>query len=1028
MNTVPAHAAEKQHWSAAVFQKWTDGGLLEPNEERFNNPDEDITRGQFIALVNRVFHYTETKEQMFVDVPEDAWYKEEVAKAAAAGYIEGVENAQGELEARAEANISRQDAATILCRVFAIQESSGSINVPKSNFIDVSDISDYAKSYVQSLIAKGVITGYPDQTIKPKNNVTLAETLTMLDHLSGAVLNHEQAYNGSYDGNVIVNTGGVTLQNVTISGNLYLTEGIGQGNVTLDHVHVQGATFIKGGGEHTVTIKDSTFAGNVVVAKADGKIRISTDGQTAMRYVELRSGAILEQAEGSSGSWGNVNVTPSNADQPVILQGQFSNVRISSQASINVKQGMIASLEIANDAAPLKSKLQIEAGATINSLIANAAVEIVGDGDIQEATINYNDVSLAKWPDQVKVAAGITATIANSPVTANTQSPTTPVFGGGGGGGKRTTAADADAESVALAKQLLTLGDTSALIADKIDLPNLGANSTPITWQSDNENVLQIGSTVTGTVYGKIMRPDTGQPDAAVTLTATLRKGSTQDTKAFPVVIKARQDKSLNALTADGFKGEIHDNANEVTVYVPSSTDMDKVKLEVAFTGSGMKLGDSVITSGQAVHLEASQNLTVETDAYDSRTYRLNVHKVETGLATVVISTYNREPIQKEVKSKGTMQLIDGSVYSYGTGLYNGDIQIKGRGNSSWGMLKKSYAISMDKSTPLLDMPADDDFVLIANYADKSLMRNYTAYELARDLNMAYSPRMRYVELFLDGEYLGNYLLGEKIKIAPDRVPINKMSSKDKSGDAITGGYLIEKDGLDRLDPDDIYFNTDKIAGFDVFNIKDPKSSKLNQEQLKYITNYFQEAENALYSDHFTDPETGYSNYFDVDSIIDWYMVNELYKNVDAAFGTSVYLYKDKNGKISMGPVWDFDIGAGNIDYNGNDDPTGFYIKNAVWISRFFEDPAFVQKVKARWEQMKQKQIPDLFNRIDQTSNQLQASEQTNFSRWPILGTYVWPNASGWEERTTYDSEVQYLKDWLQKRYMWLDQAFSELP
>lgn len=603
-----------------------------------------------------------------------------------------------------------------------------------------------------------------------------------------------------------------------------------------------------------------------------------------------------------------------------------------------------------------------------------------------------------------------------------------PVLGGGGGGGSKKTAVDADAESVKLAKQLLTLGDTSSLIKEKIDLPISGANNTSITWQSNNEEALQISSTVTGAVYGKIVRPGTGQLDTSLTLTATIHKGNVQDTKAFAIVIKARQNKSLDALTIGGYKGEINNNTDGVSVYVPSSTDLNMVKLTFSFTGSSIKLGDSEISNGQSVRLVDNQDLVIVNDEFDTRVYHLIIHKVETGLATVIINTYNQEPIQKDVKSKGTMQLLDGSIYSYGTGLYSGDIQIKGRGNSSWGMPKKSYAVSLDDSASVLDMPADDDWVLIANYADKSLMRNYAAYELARDLNMAYSPRMRYVELFLDGEYLGNYLLGEKIKIAPNRVPIKKMSAKDKSGDAITGGYLIEKDGLDRLESDDIYFDTQKIANPSVFAIKDPKSSKLNQEQLNYISSYFQEAEDALYSSHFIDPVTGYNNYFNVDSIIDWYMVNEIYKNVDAAFGTSVYLYKDKNGKISMGPVWDFDIGAGNIDYNGNDDPTGFYIKNAVWISRFFEDPAFVQKVKQRWGQIKQQQIPDLFNRIDQTKSQLQASQQTNFSRWPILGTYVWPNASGWDQRMTYDSEVQYMKDWLQQRINWLDQAFNELP
>jgi CotH kinase protein len=152
-------------------------------------------------------------------------------------------------------------------------------------------------------------------------------------------------------------------------------------------------------------------------------------------------------------------------------------------------------------------------------------------------------------------------------------------------------------------------------------------------------------------------------------------------------------------------------------------------------------------------------------------------------------------------------------------------------------------------------------------------------------------------------------------------------------------------------------------------------------------------------------------------------MVNELFKNNDAVFWSSCWLYKDRSGKIFMGPVWDFDTGAGNVNYNGNNDPTGWWLRSnplptAQWTERLFDDPAFAAAVAARWKQIKVSQLDTLSTYIDQNAAALDQSERNNFQRWPILSTYVVPNA---EVAGSYQGEVNYLKSWLTQRIAWMD-------
>jgi CotH kinase protein len=347
---------------------------------------------------------------------------------------------------------------------------------------------------------------------------------------------------------------------------------------------------------------------------------------------------------------------------------------------------------------------------------------------------------------------------------------------------------------------------------------------------------------------------------------------------------------------------------------------------------------------------------------------------------------------------------------------FAGTMQIRGHGNTTWALPKKPYKLKLDSKAGLLGMAPGKTWVLLANYDDKSLLRDQVAFEVSRRLGMAWTSNSRFVELFFNGQYQGNYQLTEEIKIDKNRVNIPEMDDTDLTGKSVTGGYLMEVDT--RGDPDDILFKTSRRV---IFDLHDPDPAA--PQQLAYIQNYMQQAEDALYSSNFTDPATGYTQYLDRDSFINWYLVNELFKNNDAIFWTSCWLYKDKNGKIFMGPAWDFDIGAGNINYNGNDDPTGWWLRSnpqpfTQWTKRLFDDPAFAEAVAARWKEVKATQLDTLPAYIDANAAALSQSQLNNFIRWPILGQYVVPNA---EVAGSYQGEVDYLKSWLTQRIAWMD-------
>lgn len=338
--------------------------------------------------------------------------------------------------------------------------------------------------------------------------------------------------------------------------------------------------------------------------------------------------------------------------------------------------------------------------------------------------------------------------------------------------------------------------------------------------------------------------------------------------------------------------------------------------------------------------------------------------------------------------------------------LPSAEMKIRGRGNSTWNMPKKPYQIKLDDKEKVLDMPKDKKWILLAHFADKSLLRTETAFAMSRFSSLDFTPQSRFVEVFINVKYRGTYQITQKVEESSNRVDI---------GD---DGYLLEIDY--KYDPDDdVIF---KMAGGYAVNIKEPNLDE-GDDQYNYIKDYILNVEKVLYSDNFKDPTDGYRKYLDLQSFADWYIVQELTRNVDAAFGTSVYMNVIPGEKLRMGPLWDFDISMGNINYADASKTEGFYIKNSYWISRLFEDPYFVSIVQERMKYFNSKKT-EIFNNLDKNRAFINSAQEENFKHWDILGKYVWPN---YQYPPTYQEEIDYLKDWLEKRWLWLDIEIARL-
>lgn len=430
-----------------------------------------------------------------------------------------------------------------------------------------------------------------------------------------------------------------------------------------------------------------------------------------------------------------------------------------------------------------------------------------------------------------------------------------------------------------------------------------------------------------------------------------------------------------------------------------------KLVVRINATGEVFCNGVKVISGETIIDYSRPQVFEVKrSDIF--KKYTVYVHAF-TGLPVMWVDTDDRKDIvSKEEYLKAHLRLEEDVVTSSAGDVLEEDVFIKGRGNSSWEMPKKGYRLKFEKKVSLLNEPSDKSWVLIPNYSDKTCLRNSLAFYMGQNSQLDYTPRSHFVELMLNGRYNGLYLLSEKIKVSKDRVNV---------GD---DGYILEIDFRAENESDAVFFKVPHIVNG--ICIKEPDVQK-GDNRYNYIKEFISEVDSVLFDDNFKDPVNGWQKYLDVNSFVDWYIINEISKNTDARQTSSIYLNFKQNGKLKMGPIWDFDLAFGNCAYRY--EAEGFWIKEGQWYSRLFEDEYFVGKVKERFHLFYENRH-NYLEFINEKANYIKYSIEENDKKWGVLYNYTWINSDIWG---SYCNEIQLFKEWLSKRLEWMNGAIEEL-
>ena len=592
-------------------------------------------------------------------------------------------------------------------------------------------------------------------------------------------------------------------------------------------------------------------------------------------------------------------------------------------------------------------------------------------------------------------------------------------------------------------------------------------------------------------------------------------------------------------------------NNGSITGRIPTNISVTDLIASFQHSGSSVSITSIDQQSGSTAN-DFSTILTYTTSGSDGQTtdYQVDLTRF-TDLPVVYLTTDFYAAIDSKDDYVQGESSIDGGRHF--DDLAPVEMKIRGRGNSTWYLHpKKPFQMKLSDKAEFLGMPNDKKWLFLAEYSDKTMLRNKISFEMGYISNLDWTPQGRFAEVYINDEYNGTYNITQKVEESDNRVPL---------GDT---GYLLELDQLERLDSDDVYFEsaiTDKF----LVNVKEP-SIERNSPEYVYIKERINHCENVisgvstgnssffavfatisdnvwdvnlsqtmtlipdsnytvsfkamssinrtmiaglgLYHDPWTNvgesvslttdwqtftltqtttdfgdnqsrvlfdmggdeggeiyiddvsvltadgvelvtngdfanreasweggaatpeniiymphAEMRYTDCIDIDSFVDWYLISEITKNVDSKSFSSIFLNVMPGEKIKMGPLWDFDLSFGNVDYADSRYAEGWWVKYHPWYERLFEYPDFVDRVKERFAFFRANQGL-ILDKIDTYAEQLQWAQQENDNKWQTLGMYVWPNPVVFD---TYQEEVDHMKAWYVDRMTWLDNAITDL-
>ena len=380
----------------------------------------------------------------------------------------------------------------------------------------------------------------------------------------------------------------------------------------------------------------------------------------------------------------------------------------------------------------------------------------------------------------------------------------------------------------------------------------------------------------------------------------------------------------------------------------------------------------------------------------------------KTDLPTIYIETFDGTGItSKDVYKYCRLHYVDeaGIVTSYDS------VSIRGRGNSTWNLSKKPYKLKFLNKEKFLGKgyAKAKKWTLLANAGDKTLIRNAVTSALGEFTSLKFNPAYKFVDMVLNGSYVGTYQISDQVDVRPHRVDIAEQPYPIADTTDITGGYLLEVDGF----KDGNYFTSTTYQA--PVTIHYPEDEEIEWRQNNYIRNFINNIfESALSSQDFTNPETGYKAYVDTTSLIDWYLCTEISANIDGFWST--FCYKEKGDQhLYWGPLWDYDIAYNNDHRVQNDMRLQSSVNQLMadigyngskkWVNRMWEDPWFQKAVYTRYKELIEKGLVDyLQTKVDSLSSLLNESQELNYQRWGI-------NKKMYHEVVLYSSYDQYVSD-----------------
>ena len=529
-----------------------------------------------------------------------------------------------------------------------------------------------------------------------------------------------------------------------------------------------------------------------------------------------------------------------------------------------------------------------------------------------------------------------------------------------------------------------------------------------------------------------------------------------------PVYIRKADISMSSVKVGNGAAMKFDAATNTWSYFMATVTDFSNQKYLFEHNGEKVTVGDSLLLDGEYNYLNANKPLTVSVWKYGAhKDYIIKMYN--TGLPVVRINTGGKSVTRRDTWVEGATMRID---LPDGTVAYQGSLSLKGRGNGTWTETeKKPYALKLDEKAKILGMHKQKRWCLLANYKDRTLLRNDISLWIARQTEMPYTVSGRFVELVWNGKNMGNYYLCEQIRIDNNRVNIAEPNLEDPEN----GGMLILIDDFldysssDRQDKSPMvgFRSTGSNRRYDLpYVLKDPEEDadgrllNSSSKPFKYIQNYVNTMEDAIYALKTNPDNSKVKQYLDYESAVDYVLIQELTMNHDS-YNTwpkhgphSAYLYKDAGGKLCYGPVWDFDYHTYTLygdfsqnqwngsSWNSNENPRLrqwelLKMDNKGGNKYYFADLAkydseFRSLLIQRWNQYKNTWKTEFPKYVDMMADSIRLSESYNNTLWKKNESLTNYRQNG-DYTLTFQQAVNAIKTAFQKRWDWIDQNITKL-